>query len=268
VLYVDPPRAKQIIWNLLKNAIRYTPSPGRVQVYCAGVYKDRLRIEVKDTGMGMDSKLIARAFEPFEQGLPATATATDKHAGGLGLGLAIVQSWVDAHGGRVWAQSPGPGQGSTFSVELPLASDNIIMESTLVDIERPAFKKQRDAIIRVLLVEDDDESAEALVFALEARGMKVTACSTGGEALSRADAQEFDVVISDIGLPDMSGYEFFAVLRTRHPKLAGIAYSGYGQKSDVQRCLEVGFSTHLSKPVRPSKLVRAIRRSLSELVEA
>lgn len=248
----DPTRLTQAIGNLLKNAIRYTP-PGGAVVLRAEALDTRLHLSVSDTGIGIGAEDLARIFLPFEQVRERVA----KVVGGLGLGLTIAKAVIEAHGGVLRAESAGPGRGATFTVELDLqqAQDH--------DLARPVHAVARPTIARVLLVEDNADTAHSTAAALEELGHAVYVAGTAAEALRLASGHSFDLVVSDLGLPDGSGHELMRQLRHRHG-LRGIAFSGYGQVEDVRRSLDAGFSRHLTKPVSMERLVEAVDVTLGE----
>jgi signal transduction histidine kinase/CheY-like chemotaxis protein len=258
----DPDRVQQILWNLLSNAIRFTPSDGRVQVTVAREHS-RLHIEIADTGAGIGAEHLANIFERFRQ---VDATTTRQH-GGLGLGLAIVRYLVEAHGGSVSARSEGVGKGSTFDVLLPIRavafappveSDARVPPSS-APAEQPPSELHR---VRILAVDDDRDSLDLLRELLESAGGVVTSANSVEQAL--AQRGPFDIVISDIGMPVMDGYDLIRALRAR-PREAGgsvpaIALTAYARTEDAARAREAGFQEHLTKPVDMSALLRAIKR--------
>jgi two-component system CheB/CheR fusion protein len=259
----DPSRTMQVLWNLLNNAVKYTHRGGRIDVRCAPAGTKMVRIEIIDTGVGMEPDLLARIFDAFEQGegpsgddgRPAAQRA------GLGLGLAIARALVEGHGGRIGAESAGPGRGSTFRIELPLAEGGSDAHTGRYDTSTPPVAARR--VLRMLLIEDHEDSAEILSRLLARDGAEVRVARCGQDALAEAAARPFDVVISDIGLPDIPGYELLPRLLAQQPGLRGIALSGFGMEEDVARCREAGFRKHLTKPVDFQKL-RAVIRSITE----
>jgi signal transduction histidine kinase/ActR/RegA family two-component response regulator len=252
----DPARLQQIVWNLLKNATKFTLPGGAITVRSgveAGPRPDdrpRLVIEVADTGIGIEAEDLSRIFEAFEQG-----SISPRHRTGLGLGLAISRSLAEAHGGRLMAVSPGLGQGSTFVLELPT-------------VKRPAAAKPRSELpgpsvppsqaLRILLVEDNKDTRNYMALVLEARGHRVTTAERLSKALQTAAEHGFDLIVSDIELPDGTGLELMRQLSWRG--LPAIALSGYGSEEDVRESQEAGFALHLTKPVEISKLEEAIRQ--------
>jgi signal transduction histidine kinase/ActR/RegA family two-component response regulator len=255
-LLADPARFQQVIWNLLRNAVKFTPVAGRISVHTVeektasvGVW---LRIEVTDSGIGISPARIEQIFQPFDQG----DLAGHHRFGGVGLGLAIARAVVVSHGGRLTARSAGVNRGSTFVVELPGAFEP---HPGIVDPVTPApDKAARVAVtLRVLLVEDHQTTLDALSLLLRRDGHQVVPATTMAAALAAAAGQDFDLVISDLGLPDGGGIELMLDLRANHG-LRGIALSGYGMEDDLLRTRAAGFDRHLVKPVSMTELRRTI----------
>jgi PAS domain S-box-containing protein len=244
----DAARLQQVVWNLVKNAVKFTPEGGSVTVRTEDAGADTLRITVADTGVGIEPDLLPRIFAAFEQGGPATT----RRFGGLGLGLAISRAIVEAHGGTLSASSPGPGRGATFCVELGGATDPDAEAAAAAPAEEAGPARP----LRVLLVEDHADTARVLARLLSRAGHEVTTASGVAAALERASAVPLDLLICDLGLPDGSGLE---VMRRLRP-LPGIALTGYGMEQDVRRAHEAGFLAHLTKPVDFAELDSAIRR--------
>jgi PAS domain S-box-containing protein len=246
----DAARLQQVLWNLLKNAVKFTPSGGRIEVRTAQSGTESLRIEVADNGIGIDPGALPGIFNAFEQGDAGHA----RQFGGLGLGLAISRALVELHGGVLTAASAGRGQGAVFTLELPLPER---MEEE--PEEREACRPQAPSHgLRILLVEDHCDTAEIMARLMEAAGHRVRTADCVAAALREAGSGEFDVVVSDIGLPDGSGHDLMRELRARH-RLRGIALSGYGMEEDLQRSREAGFALHLTKPVDLRRLEAALR---------
>jgi PAS domain S-box-containing protein len=245
----DAVRLKQIVSNLLRNAIRHTGAGGAISIRSATPAPGRIRIAVSDSGAGIPVALLKRIFIPFEQG--------DRAAGaGLGLGLAIAKGLVEQHAGTIAAHSEGPGTGTTLTVELPTveapAESHDGAKSSIGHAARHSM---------VLLVEDHADSAEALELGLSGAGYRVVVADSVRAALAHAD-EEFDVVVSDLGLPDGSGLDVMSGLLARRP-VVGIALSGFGAESDVRSTREAGFQRHLVKPVDLSHLIETIETLLA-----
>jgi len=245
----DAVRLKQVTTNLLRNALRHTPPGGRITVRSDSPGPGTIRITVMDTGTGIPPALLERIFVPFEQ--------VDRvHGVGLGLGLAIARGLVEQHGGRIAAQSGGTGTGATFTVELPTVPPPTAGAG--VD-QVPAGRPNRDAT--VLLVEDHADSAEAIEMGLTMLGYRVITTGSVRSALAHAEREHFDIVVSDLGLPDGSGLDIMRTLMARRP-VPGIALSGFGAAADVRASREVGFQRHLVKPVDLAQLGDAIEELL------
>lgn len=246
----DPARLQQTFWNLLRNAAKFTPAGGSILIRTEST-ADKVRIEVRDTGMGIDPELLPRVFDAFEQG----DMKITRQFGGLGLGLAICKAIMDMHGGTIHARSDGPGTGATFIVELPVAC----VGEREVAAARPPGRDGAGRHLRVLLVEDHSDTREVLAGLLGAADYAVRTAGSVGAALELADAEPFDLVVSDLGLPDGTGYDLMRHLRDRHG-VRGIALSGYGMEEDQRRSREVGFLDHVVKPVDANQLMTVIQR--------
>jgi len=242
----DRKRLVQVVANLLGNAAKYTPEDGRLAV-TAFAHGDRLHIDVLDNGIGMAPELAARAFDLFTQ----AERSSDRSSGGLGLGLALVKSLIELHGGEVACESAGAGQGSRFSVGLPL------LHAPAAAVPVPDTQPGADAaLLRVLVVDDNVDAAVMLAMLLEASGHQVQVEHDPLEALAATLANPPQVCLLDIGLPGIDGLELARRLRARpgtaHALL--IAITGYGQDSDRQQILQAGFDHHLVKPIDIAQL--------------
>ena len=258
VVLADAVRLQQVFWNVLKNAVKFTADCGRIEVRaCTVPARRRVRIEISDNGIGMTPHELSRAFDAFSQGDHATSGASHRF-GGVGLGLSISRMLVEQHGGTISARSEGRGHGSTFVVELPLANGvRLPVETTSADakIARPAEAQVERG--RVLLVEDHAATRSALAALLRRRRFNVITAASAAEARALAERGEMRLIISDIGLPDASGYDLMKEVRERFG-LRGIALTGYGTEEDVQRSRDAGFAAHLTKPVTVQALDRAL----------
>jgi two-component system CheB/CheR fusion protein len=249
----DGPRMTQVFWNLLENAVKFTPRGGEIRVRSRHEDDGFVAVEVSDTGIGIEPDLLPRVFDAFEQG------QRPQSYGGLGLGLAISKSIVELHGGTLTAASDGVERGATFRVRLPRAPAGLPvtqagMPGALVEAETPAGRP-----LRLLLVEDHQDTAEAMADLLRARGHEVLVAGCVAEALECAAAHQhaLDLVISDLGLPDGHGCDLMRELSARY-QLPGIALSGFGTDEDVRRSREAGFARHLTKPVNIQALEAVI----------
>ncbi len=248
----DRTRLTQVVANLVSNAAKYTPAGGHITVL-AGPVEDGIRISVHDTGVGIGPELLPHVFELFTQG----ERLLDRSQGGLGIGLALVHTIVGLHGGTVRADSPGPGKGSVFTVELPPADP---MQEPPETRRVPAG--DAPGPLRIVIVDDNADALRTIALLLELQGHRVRTFGDAELALLAADEDPADVYILDIGLPGMSGLELARRLRL-HPRAAGamlLALSGYGQSADVEASRVAGIEEHLVKPVDPERLLTALRR--------
>jgi CheY-like chemotaxis protein len=249
VVDADQVRLSQIFANLLTNAARYTEPGGQISVTA----KQRLGevvVDVQDSGMGLSAEFLPHVFELFVQG----ARTVDRSQGGLGLGLALVQSLVALHGGSVSAHSEGPGKGSCFSVRLPLSEKRATTDAGEQIPEKPAAGARK----RILLVDDNADAIHMLRDMLTDLGYQVAVAYDGPQALSALETFQADVAVIDIGLPVIDGYELAGQIRGdgHVPRL--IAMTGYGQPADRVRSREAGFDEHLVKPVDAAALIAVI----------
>lgn len=260
-VHVDSARVQQVLWNLLKNAVKFTPQGGSITIRTADT-EAGIHVEVSDTGIGIDAELLPRIFDAFEQG----TESVHRHFGGLGLGLAISKNLIDMHGGEIHAFSEGRNQGSTFSFELPIqqAQEKTGTASGLAVGENHGKRGKS----RLLLVDDHTDTSLALKLLLERREYTVETASSVQTALkafqeASRKREPFDLVISDIGLPDGSGLELMHMIREKQPALQGIALSGFGSEEDIRRSKEAGFAEHLTKPFSFQRLEEVVRHLLS-----
>ncbi|MEH2053680.1 hybrid sensor histidine kinase/response regulator [Nostoc sp.] len=295
-VYGDPARLQQIVWNLLTNAIKFTPKGGRVEVKLSTYFgfsisdfglgsdsenldssntdeNSNLRsqipnsksqyaqIQVIDTGIGISSEFLPKVFERFRQ---ADSTTTRSH-NGLGLGLAIVRHLVELHKGTILAQSSGSGQGATFTVRLPLLQDNRGNREATGKISSPIASTPL-AGLRVLVVDDETDTRNFLSFMFEEYGAFATAVGSVDEALAVLEQTKPDILISDIGMSQQDGYTLIRKLRSLEPEKGGlipaIALTAYTREEDRLEVLSAGFQQHLSKPIDPNKLIAAIANIL------
>jgi hypothetical protein len=247
-VWADPGRLQQIFLNLMSNAVKFTPEGGTIFVRSNNV-GSRLTVEVRDTGIGIEADFLQRLFDPFEQG---EQTMT-RQFGGLGLGLAITRSLVEMHSAAIRATSEGLGRGSSFNVDFATIPVDQAARSP-----GPVEQKALTAL-RVLLLEDHHDTRSVMTRLLSSFGCTVTAAGTVRDALALAERETFDLLVSDIGLPDGSGTEVMRKLRERHGT-RGIALSGFGLPEDLRRSHEAGFDTHLIKPVNFKTLQQVIQQ--------
>lgn len=264
-VYGDAGRLQQVVWNLLSNAVKFTPTGGRVEVRLTQV-NDQARLQVIDTGKGIQSEFLPYVFEHFRQ----EDGATTRKFGGLGLGLAIARQIVELHGGGIWVESMGEGQGATFTVELPFLQTGNSVEA-MIDPILIQSDPLPLANLRVLIVDDELDSREFVVFVVEQAGAEVTAVNSAIEALQQLSTTSFDLLLSDIGMPEMDGYELMRQISqpasepgkqistlAQPAVLPAIAITAYAGEMNQQQALAVGFQGHISKPVEPDELIKAI----------
>jgi PAS domain S-box-containing protein len=259
----DPSRLQQVLWNLLSNAVKFTPAGGRISVVLERV-NSHVEVVVEDTGIGIEAEFLPFVFDRFRQ---ADASTTRRH-GGLGLGLSIVKNLVELHGGSVRVKSPGKDHGSTFIVALPVshvrteersAGPRVTMAADPVDaIELPRLDG-----IRVLVVDDEADGRGLIARILEDRGATAVCATDAKEALRLLADQPFHVLLSDIGMPEMDGYELIRRIRadkatSRADRLAAIAVTAYARAEDRQRSLLAGYQMHLAKPIEARELIAGI----------
>jgi CheY-like chemotaxis protein len=251
---VDPARLEQIAWNLLNNAIKFTPPEGTITLRSRNSPDHPvLIIEIADTGMGIDPGRLSSIFEAFDQG----SMESMHHHGGLGLGLAICKVLVEMHGGSIYAESEGPGRGARFTVKLP-----ITMEP---QTQHPRVHSSEMRPLRILLVEDHAGTARAMTRLLQCEGHHVHCCESFASAVEAVEHDGFDLLLSDLGLPDGDGAALLGRLRQRMPELVGIAVSGHGMVEDRQHSERGGYSRHLVKPVSIEQLRAAMGQAVCEL---
>ncbi|MHA3773272.1 PAS domain S-box protein [Verrucomicrobiota bacterium sgz303538] len=247
----DPVRLQQVFWNVLKNAVKFTPPGGTITVRSRNTDGQKLLVQISDTGIGISEEDLPRVFEAFVQG-----GGVGTHLfGGLGLGLTISKRIIDLHHGRIWAESAGRGAGSTFSIELPLTTGKPV-EAAPISTDGAKVAPSTTGS-RILLVEDHDPTRETLTRLLIRQGYRVSSADTVAAARALAESNQFDLVVSDIGLPDGNGQELMVELHQKYG-LTGVALSGYGMEDDIKRSLASGFAVHLTKPVDMQALRRAI----------
>ena len=249
----DPGRLQQVVWNLLTNAVKFTPEEGQVTVRLDQV-QTHAQITVSDTGKGIQPQSLAYVFEAFHQ----ADSSTTRKFGGLGLGLAIVHHLVELHGGTVQVESLGEGQGATFTVQVPLLKMHSKPQQENDRLEAPLDLSG----IRVLLVDDDTDSRELIAFVLEQAGAIVTSAASAVEALEVFAPTQPDVLVSDIGMPDMDGYMLMQQIRALTPEpsaqIPAIALTAYAGEVNEQQAHSAGFQKHIPKPAEPNQIVAAV----------
>lgn len=250
----DEHRLQQVVWNLLANSVKYTPRGGTIRISLLRNH-GRAVLRVTDTGEGINPSFLPHVFEPFRQGNASTMRT------GLGLGLAIVRRLVDLHGGRISAESAGVGAGATFTVSLPLARGSAAFAGGLSSRPEPAFER-----LRVLVVEDDADSAAAVTAILKLHGCETQTAATAAECLRITGEWPTDVLICDVGLPDDDGYGLLRRLRSlpEGERIPAIALTAYAQPEDRAKALAAGFRAHLSKPLDPENLLRELAQAAKQ----
>lgn len=253
----DPDRLQQIVWNLLSNAVKFTPRQGQVQIQVEP-HEEDVRIVVSDNGPGISQEFLPHVFDRFRQ---ADGSFTREH-GGLGLGLAIARHLVELHGGTIEATSDPGSEGSTFTVTLPLlqkeSRESTNGSSEIVPSQAPSAGLPLSGL-RILVVDDDPDALELLVLVFRQYGAEVVAASSAHEALTSYRRESFDVLISDIQMPDEDGYQLVrkisAIANERAARLTALAVTAHAKTEDRMRALEAGYHAHVPKPVDPSQLV-------------
>ncbi|MDZ8104122.1 MAG: ATP-binding protein [Nostoc sp. DedQUE12a] len=253
----DSGRLQQIIWNLLSNAVKFTPEGGKIEVQLQHV-EAYAQITVSDTGKGIAQEFLPHVFEYFRQADSTTA----RKFGGLGLGLAIVRHLVELHGGTIWVESLGEGQGATFTVRLPLIKKDLSKkQDNNITVSHASPSTEILTGTQILVVDDDTDTREFHTFVLEQAGAKVTAAASALEALQALAQSKPDVLVSDIGMPETDGYMLMRqvkALQAQDKQIVAIALTAYAGEINQQKALESGFQKHISKPVEPDELVKAI----------
>jgi len=254
VVSADSARIQQVVWNLLRNAVKFTPHGGTVIIRTGnvGTERGRIRLDICDNGIGMEPEMIPKIFNAFEQGGQQIA----HRFGGLGLGLSISNRVIDLHNGTLSATSDGHDRGSTFSIEL----DTVEPAGSPGKEFTPQPDPPKERRQRILIVEDHEDTRRVIQMLLERQGYEVAIAKNVRMAIDIATSQQFDLLISDIGLPDGTGLDLMrALVSSGHPVKA-IALSGYGMESDIRKSYEAGFLEHLTKPVSVRKLKEAIEQ--------
>jgi CheY-like chemotaxis protein len=257
----DPERLQQVFWNLLSNAVKFTPKGGRVRVSVQSI-GSRVEVAVADTGLGIDAGFLPHVFTRFSQ----KDSSSTRSVRGLGLGLAIAKQLTELHGGSIQAESPGAGQGTTFTVKFPRSPVTVASANGRIysQADRAVGVEEAPDLtgIRVLIVEDDDDARALLAKVLEGQSASVTAVASAREALDVLGKERVDVLLSDIEMPGTDGYQLIRELRLRPSPQGGsvpaAALTAYARTEDRLRALRAGFQLHLSKPVQPAELITVV----------
>ncbi len=249
----DASRLQQVVWNLLSNAVKFTPSGGQVEIRLEPV-GTQAQIQVSDTGKGIEPKFLPHVFDYFRQ----ADNSTTRTFGGLGLGLALVRQIVELHGGTVQAESEGDDKGATFTVLLPINS--VVPETN--NTNRLPKKSPNLKGVKVLLVDDDVDTHDLIVFILKEYGASVYAVASASDALDAFALQKPDILLSDIGMPEMDGYMLIRQIRSlpseQEREIRAIALTAYAGEINQQQILQAGFQKHLTKPIEPAELAMVI----------
>jgi len=259
----DPNRLQQVVWNLLINAIKFTPKGGKIQVVVERV-DSHVELSVSDTGRGISSEFLPHVFERFSQSNSAT-----RGNSGLGLGLAIVKSLAELHGGSVRAKSGGEGNGTTFIVSLPISvvhtlDDGQNLQYVKVERQESLLHTPDLTGIKVMVIDDEADAIGLVTQIMEDSGAAVQACTSGAECLACIPEFKPDVVIMDIGMPDMDGYTLIANIRALDREQGGrtpaVALTAFARSEDRRQAMLAGFDVHVAKPVEPGELVAVVSR--------
>jgi hypothetical protein len=250
---VDPGRMQQVFWNILKNATKFTPPGGSIIVRTNDGASKRIQISFTDTGIGMSDEMLASLFQPFVQG----AEEIVRRAGGLGLGMAISKALIDMQGGEIAATSDGAGKGSTFTVSLVSVEAPAVASPSNGDREKKPRSEGR--LLNILLVEDHADTARVMSRLLRRLGHSVETSETVADALNMVNSRDYDILLSDIGLPDGTGLELIRQIRSSK-NMPAVALTGFGMDDDIAKCREAGFDAHLTKPVNFQRLEMVLQQ--------
>lgn len=260
----DPVRLQQIVWNLLSNALKFTPSKGLVEISLSRV-NSHVELSVADNGMGIAPENLSSVFERFFQG----DSSTKRRHGGLGLGLAIVKHLAELHGGSVQVKSAGEGAGATFRVHLPFPAA-IPRSFSEVHPQHPVHAAAEWTApnlsgFKVLVVDDDRDASDLVAHILRTLGLAVTQAGCASDGLKLIGEQPFDLLVSDIGMPEMDGFEFIRTLRAHKRNLPAIALTAFGRSEDRRNAMTCGFDLFLSKPIDATELAATVARVLERV---
>ncbi|MFT3788415.1 MAG: CheR family methyltransferase [Tepidisphaeraceae bacterium] len=258
----DAARLRQVVWNLMSNAVKFTPRGGRIDVALTTSSGGEVELCIADTGIGIDPKFLPFVFDKFRQ----SDTGTARKSGGLGLGLSISKQLIELHDGSIWASSEGPGKGSTFCVRLPHTPEEQPAESSAQVTDDAGAPTSLEGV-RVLLVEDEPTTRAGLTMLLQFSGVEVTAAESVSDALQRLSESSFDALISDIGLPGEDGYSLMRSIREREQSagsrpLPAIATTAFTRPSDERTTFKAGFNAYVAKPIDTGELLRKLRQLL------
>jgi CheY-like chemotaxis protein len=255
----DPDRLRQVFWNLFSNAVKFTPNDGCIRILSRRI-DAHIEVVVSDTGIGIEPQFLPYVFDRFRQG----DSGTDRQSSGLGLGLAIVRHLIELHGGTVYAESKGSGQGASFAIRLPIliahtAGDRVhtAVEEIISVEDGPSLQN-----LKVLVVDDEAGTREVISTVLSHALAEVRTAESAGEALEILDEWLPDVIVADIGMPNVDGYEFIRQVRARSPQSGGelpaAALTAYARTQDRLRVLSAGFQMHVPKPIQRAELITVV----------
>jgi PAS domain S-box-containing protein len=263
----DADRLQQVVWNILSNAAKFTPAGGKIEI-SVRQSETRVEIKVKDSGPGIDPSFLPHVFERFRQ---ADGSTTRTH-GGLGLGLAIVRHLVELHGGTIAVENCDNPRGAVFTVDLPLPSGDLNPQA--LANAAGSFKESRSETtslegLRILLIDDETDALDLISVELAQYGAKITSTSNAEDALKALESSEYDLLISDIGMPNVDGYELIRKIRaqenSRHQRIPAVALTAYARVQDRMRAIMAGFNTHVAKPVEASELITVVASLVGRL---
>jgi len=252
-IYADPDRLQQVIWNLLTNAVKFSGKRGEIRVTVSRS-SSAVQISVSDSGEGIDPEFLPYIFDRFSQ----ADSSTTRKFGGLGLGLSIVRHIMELHGGRVSATSGGLGQGTTMTIQLPIPALLSAGESAPREASSPSLDG-----LRVMIVEDETSTREMLREALQSYGASVTVAESAGQALKEIVVEKPDLLLSDIGLPNIDGYELLSKIRSEIPELRNIpavALSAFAGSEHKEKSRRAGYLAHIAKPVTIPDLISVLAK--------
>jgi PAS domain S-box-containing protein len=255
----DPARLQQVFWNLLSNAVKFTPREGHVEVFLRRI-DSHIEAVVSDTGIGITPELLPFVFDRFRQG----DSGTSRRTGGLGLGLAIARSLIELHGGELRAESKGLGQGAAFTVRLPLMSAQRPLETQQSIHPASGGNEKAPSLkgLRVLLVDDEESAREVVSLILSQADAQVRTAESAAAALNILDQWRPDILVSDVGMPQVDGYDLIRLIRARPAESGGsipaAALTAYARTEDRLRVLSAGYQTHVQKPVQPIELITVV----------
>jgi CheY-like chemotaxis protein len=247
-IFVDPARLQQVLWNVLSNAVKFTPAGGSITVEF-GRFKNNVRFSITDSGEGIEANFLPHVFDRFSQ---ADTSTTRKH-GGLGLGLSIVRHIVELHGGKATVYSEGKDKGSTFILDFPVGAMRPIASAQ----EAKAHERALSGL-KIVLVEDDQDSREVIAETLANFGAVVVQAAHASEALTIIVQLDPDILISDIAMPQIDGYELVSRVKSRYPHLPAVALTAFATADDKKKALAAGFQAHVTKPVDALELVEVL----------